>query len=121
MTAFSSLDMKIHALLLLSTQNVRMQKIVADTRVLVRIFAMRRNGHELSMLEKIHRQHVAIVNAVAKGRVEEAVTMLSEHIQTSLNERLEEFDYWKRENALREHPLEFSRSPGRPAKRKLAQ
>jgi len=102
MAEFSSFDMKIHALLVLSTQNARMQKIVADTRVLVRIFAMRRNGPELSMLEKIHRQHVAIVQAVAKGRVEEAAALLAEHIQTSLNERLEEFDFWKREDALRD-------------------
>lgn len=70
MAAFSSLDMKIHALLVLSTRNVRMQKIVADTRVLVRIFAMHRKGHEVSMLERIRRQQVAIVSAVAKGRVE---------------------------------------------------
>jgi len=117
MAEFSGLDMKIHALLVLSTQNVRMQKIVADTRVLVRIFAMRHNGHELSMLEKIHRQHVAIVQAVAKGRVEEAATLLSEHIQTSMKERLEEFDFWKRESALRDSPLEFAQPGGRSVKR----
>ncbi|WP_158824173.1 GntR family transcriptional regulator [Granulicella sp. S156] len=117
MAEFSSLDMKIHALLVLSTQNVRMQKIIADTRVLVRIFAMRHNGHELSMLEQIHRQHVAIVQAVAKGHVEEASALLSEHIQTSMKERLDEFDLWKRENAMRDHPLEFSQPGGRSAKR----
>jgi DNA-binding GntR family transcriptional regulator len=110
MAEFSSLDMKLHALLVLSTQNVRMQKVVSDTRVLVRVFAMRRHGHELSMLEKIHRQHVAIVQAVAKGRGEEAATLLSEHIQTSMKERLEEYDLWKRENALREQTVDTNLS-----------
>lgn len=105
MAEFSNIDMKFHALLVLSTQNVRMQKIVADTRVLVRIFAMRRNGHELSVLEKIHRQHVAIAQAVVKGHAEDAAALLSEHIQTSLKERLDEFDLWKRESAMRNHPL----------------
>jgi len=109
MAEFSNLDMKFHALLVLSTQNMRMQKIVADTRVLVRIFAIRREGHELSMLEKIHRQHVAIVQAVAKGSAEEAAEILSEHIQTSLKERLDEFDFWKRENVLSTHPLSFAK------------
>ena len=105
MADFSSIDMKFHALLVLSTQNVRMQKIVAETRVLVRIFAMRHNGHEFSMLEKIHRQHLAIAQAVIKGHAEEAASLLSEHIQTSLKERLDEFDLWKRESAMRDHPL----------------
>ena len=116
MAEFTGLDMKLHSLLVLSTQNIRMQRIVADTRVLVRVFAIRRGGHEVSMLEKIHRQHSAIVQAVARGRSEEAAEILSEHIQTSLKERLDEFDLWKRENALREYPLEFSK-PAR-AKRK---
>jgi DNA-binding GntR family transcriptional regulator len=117
MAEFSAIDMKFHALLVLSTQNVRMQKIVADTRVLVRIFAMRHNGHDLSMLEKIHRQHVAIAQAVVKGRAEEAAALLSEHIQTSLKERLEEFDLWKRESAMQNHPLTAERAAKLPAKR----
>jgi DNA-binding GntR family transcriptional regulator len=116
MAEFSALDMKLHALLVLSTQNVRMQKVVSDTRVLVRVFAMRRNGHEISMLEKIQRQHVAIVQAVARGRAEEAAALLSEHIQTSLKERLEEFDLWKRDNALRDQPVDAT-LPGRLRKR----
>lgn len=116
MAEFSSLDMKLHALLVLSTKNLRMQKVVSDTRVLVRVFAMRRNGYEVSMLEKIHRQHVAIVQAVAKGRSEEAAKLLSEHIQTSLKERLEAFDLWKRDTALREQPVEAN-LPGRLRKR----
>jgi DNA-binding GntR family transcriptional regulator len=66
---------------------------------------MRRNGHELSVLEKIHRQHVAIAQAVVKGHAEDAAALLSEHIQTSLKERLDEFDLWKRESAMRNHPL----------------
>jgi DNA-binding GntR family transcriptional regulator len=117
MAEFSSIDMKFHALLVLSTQNVRMQKIVADTRVLVRIFAMRHHGYECSMLERIHRQHVAIAEAVTQGRADEAASLLSEHIQASLKERLDEFDLWKRESAMRDHPLTAERAAKRTAKR----
>lgn len=109
MAEFSTLDMKLHSLLVLSTQNIRMQRIVADTRLLVRVFAIRRGGHEVSILEKIHRQHSAIVQAVAKGKGEEAAKILSEHIQTSLKERLDDFDLWRRTNALREHPANLDK------------
>jgi DNA-binding GntR family transcriptional regulator len=107
-TRYSNLDMKFHSMLVLSAQNVRMQRIVVDTRLLVRIFAMRRSGHEVEKLEEIHRQHLSIVQAVAEGRADDAVSYLSAHIHTSLKERLEEFDFWKRENALRNYPIEFA-------------
>ena len=108
MSEFTRLDHRLHALLVISTQNVRMQKMVGDTRVLVRIFAMRHRGHELSMLERIQRQHVSIVQAVAKGNADEAARLLSEHIQASLQERLDEFDLWKREQAMLAHSNEGS-------------
>lgn len=106
MAEFTRVDHRLHALLVISTQNARMQKIVGDTRVLVRIFAMRHRGHDVTMLEKIQKQHVAIVHAVAKGKPEEAARLLSEHIKSSLQERLEEFDLWKRERAVLSHTLE---------------
>jgi DNA-binding GntR family transcriptional regulator len=106
MAEFTRTDHRLHALLVISTQNARMQKIVDDTRVLVRIFAMRHRGHDVAMLEKIQRQHTAIVQAVAKGKPEEAARLQSEHIKTSLQERLEEFDLWKRERAMLSHSLE---------------
>src|SRR6266702_1936727 len=108
MAEFTRIDHRLHALLVISTQNARMQKIVSDTRVLVRIFAMRHRGHDVAVLEKIQRQHVAIVQAVAKGKPEEAARLLSKHIETSLEERLEEFDLWKRERAVRSHSLEVA-------------
>jgi DNA-binding GntR family transcriptional regulator len=108
MSEFTRLDHRLHALLVISTQNIRMQKIVGDTRVLVRIFAMRHRGHELSMLERIQRQHTSIVQAVAKGNANEAARLLSEHIQASLRERLDEFDLWKREQVMLAHSHEGS-------------
>jgi len=115
MTEFTRIDHRLHALLVISTQNARMQKIVSDTRVLVRIFAMRHRGHDVGVLDKIHRQHVAIVQAVAKGKSEEAARLLSEHIKTSLQERLEEFDLWKRERAVLSHSLEMAELIGQGA------
>lgn len=108
MNGFTKFDHRLHALLVISTQNVRMQKIVNDTRVLVRIFAMRHHGYDVGMLEKIQRQHIAIVQAVAKSKPEEAARLLSEHIRTSLRERLDEFDLWKRESAVMTHSLEMA-------------
>jgi DNA-binding GntR family transcriptional regulator len=108
MAEFTRIDHRLHALLVISTQNARMQKIVSDTRVLVRIFAMRHHGYDVGVLDKIQRQHVAIVQAVAKGKSEEAARLLSEHIRTSLQERLEEFDLWKRERAVMAHSLEMA-------------
>jgi DNA-binding GntR family transcriptional regulator len=102
MNRFVACDLGFHALLMSMAVNARMQKIVNETRLLIRIFAIRRRGHDPAMLERIHRQHQEILDAVAKQQVEAAMRVLSAHIQTSKQERLEEFDYWKREASIRQ-------------------
>lgn len=99
-TQFTQLDLKLHALLVLSTQNTRMQKVVSETRLLVQVFSMRRRGHEIVALERIQEQHKAIVQAVADGDRETAAKLISRHIQQSLQERLDDFDLWTREKAM---------------------
>jgi hypothetical protein len=48
---------------MLMALNPRMQKIANETQLLIRIFAIRRSGHEAAMLDKIHSQHNEIVKA----------------------------------------------------------
>src|SRR5260370_18706384 len=67
MTEFTRTDHRLHALLVISTQNARMQKIVGDTRVLVRIFAMQHRGHDVAMRWKIERQHMSMVRTDSEG------------------------------------------------------
>ncbi|GAA3765612.1 GntR family transcriptional regulator [Terriglobus aquaticus] len=105
--AFMMLDLRLHALLVLSTQNARMQKIVNDTRILVRIFSIRRQGHDLKALEIIHKQHCEIVDAVLAQDADRAAGLLAAHIRHSLQERLEEYDAYTRERLMQKHSAAF--------------
>jgi DNA-binding GntR family transcriptional regulator len=100
MEQFVRLDLSFHSLIVLLTLNARMRKIINETRVLIQVFAMRRRGHDAEMLNKIWRQHTAVTESLANRRPEDARRILSEHIQSSLRERLEEFDAWDRQNAM---------------------
>jgi len=78
-----------------------MLKVVNETRLLIRIFAMRHQGHEEEELKRIHRQHCELVRAVAERNSDRAASIVSEHIQTSRQERLDAYDQWERETSLR--------------------
>jgi len=43
-----------------------------------------------------------VVDAITRQDRETAMRVLSEHIQASLRERLEQYDHWEREQSLRE-------------------
>lgn len=107
MHRFVTGDLGFHALLMRMAGNARILKVVNETRLLIRIFAIRRTGHRAAELEKIHHQHRAILEAVADCQPERAMQLLADHIQTSLRERLDAFDHWERENSLRETMAEF--------------
>lgn len=103
MKRFLASDLAFHALLMNLANNSRIQKIVGDTRLLIRIFAIQRRGHDMSQLEMIAAGHQRILDAVVEQRRADAVQALSEHIAASKHERLSEFDHWSRENELRRH------------------
>lgn len=94
-------DLSFHALLIGLSQNVRINKVVNDMRLLLRIFTMRRESHNAQALAGIHKQHQELLEAI--DRRDEATTcrILSEHIQASQHERLEEFDQHQREASMR--------------------
>lgn len=111
MKRFVHVDLSFHALLMRMALNPRMQKIAGDAQLLIRIFAIRRTGHELAMLDTIHAHHTGIVQAIGEKQPECATRMLSEHIQISLHERLEEFDAWNRARAMHQERPSVLASP----------
>jgi len=100
MQRFIHADLGFHTLLLHTAANRRMLKLVSETRLLIRIFSIRRDGHSADQLRAINRQHAAILEAVAAGRGDEAKNLLGEHIRVSGQERMEAYDHWERERVL---------------------
>lgn len=100
MQTFLATDLKFHMLLLRLAGNRRIMKVVADTRLLTRIFSYRREGHDAAQLESIYRYHSQILDAVEAGDVESATERLREHIRVSRQERLEAYERWEREHEL---------------------
>lgn len=102
MHRFVAYDLGFHTLLMRLATNPRILKVVNETRLLTRIFAIRRQGHTGSLLEDIHRRHSEVVRAIAEQDPQRAMRAISEHIQVSLRERLDDFDHWEIEASLRE-------------------
>jgi DNA-binding GntR family transcriptional regulator len=108
MHRFVSCDLAFHTLLMRMAANRRILKVVNETRLLIRIFTMHRDGHKIADLMQIHRFHCDVAQAIEKQDRDRAMHALSEHIQASLRERLEEYDHWEREASLREsEPIFF--------------
>jgi DNA-binding GntR family transcriptional regulator len=102
MHRFVTCDLSFHTLLIRMAANARIMKVLNETRLLMRIFAIHRQGHTIELLERIHRYHAAVLNAVETRDADAATKALSEHIRASQRERLEDFDHWEREASLRE-------------------
>jgi DNA-binding GntR family transcriptional regulator len=106
------IDLSFHSTLLRAAANRRILKTAADTRVLLNIFAMRRNGHSAAQLAEIHRYHSQVLDAVVRKNPEMAMRLMGEHIRVSRRERLAEYDEWEREAALREVGAELAAVSG---------
>lgn len=104
---FIKSDMGFHALMIQMAKNPRISKVVKSTRLLIRFFATRALPKETE-LEWIYEHHSEVVRAVAAQDAERAVYIIRKHIQTSLKDRLDEFDYWQRETLLEDHHPAFS-------------
>lgn len=94
-------DLGFHSSLMRLAANPRILKVVNETRILIRIFAIHRHGHTAEELDEIHKQHRAILGAVADQDPARAMASLAEHIESSARERLAEYDDWEREASLR--------------------
>jgi DNA-binding GntR family transcriptional regulator len=93
MKRLMSADLAFHQLLIRAAGNRRMMKIVADSRLLARIFATPRQEHNVNVIEETHRYHTQILNAVKTGKGEVARKLMAEHIRASLKEALDHFDH----------------------------
>ncbi len=100
MKRFIQADLGFHTLLLHTAANRRMLKLISETRLLIRIFSIKREGHSAEQLRVINRQHTAILEAVVGGRGDDAKSLLAEHIRVSGQERMGAYDHWERERAL---------------------
>lgn len=100
MREFVRVDLEFHSLIVRAAANSRILKAVADTRVLLSIFAIRRQGHDAAQLQQIHRYHNEVLRAIVAKDAATAMRLLGEHIRVSKEERLKEFDERDRETAL---------------------
>jgi DNA-binding GntR family transcriptional regulator len=91
MQRFINCDLRFHMLLLQAGGNQRMLKILDSTRLLLRVFTLRRQHHTAKLLHEIYHFHRRILDAVSSRQIEEAMRLLGEHIRLSLDERLAEF------------------------------
>lgn len=97
MRRFVTSDLSFHNMLMRMSVNARILKVLNDTRLLIRIFGMQRPGYDCATLERIQHQHASIIAAVRSRDSELASQILTEHIRTSLEERLQAYEVWERE------------------------
>jgi DNA-binding GntR family transcriptional regulator len=100
MERFEVADLAFHTYLMRLAGNRRSLKVVAGIRLLIRIFAARRGGHNITALKQINRDHLDLIKAVQSGDAEAAARCISRHISNSRQSRLAEFDRREREAAL---------------------
>ena len=107
MQRFMACDLSFHAMLMHLAANARMLKVVNESRLLIRIFAMGRHAFDVAQLDLLYRQHTQIIRAVADQNPELATKLIAEHIRTSEQERLAAFDAWERDAAMRKNMPTF--------------
>jgi DNA-binding GntR family transcriptional regulator len=90
---FVGCDMRFHLVLLQAAGNRRFIRVIANTRLLIRIFTFRREHHSLELLGQVHDFHRRILDVLVRKDVPEAVRVMREHIRLSLEERLAEYQH----------------------------
>lgn len=100
-----SADLGFHLVLLRSSGNRRMMKIVGDSRLLTGIFGTPRQAHHLDVILETHRFHLRILKAVRAGDAEKARTAMATHIRASRDESLAHFDRTQSEATPQDTPL----------------
>ena len=105
MRRFIRIDLQFHTMLVRAAANSRILKVVADTRVLLNVFAHPPQGPRRRATDPDSRlpQPRSWPRSFASDP-QEAMRLLGEHIRVSKEERLKEYDDREREAALG-HPL----------------
>ena len=107
MRRFEMADISFHTFLMSIADNAVALKVFNKVRYLIRAFAARHAGHNAEALARIHNEHLDMIHALADGDAEKGVRVISQHIQTSQQERLREYSYWEREALLRNQIQDF--------------
>lgn len=107
MRRFEMADIGFHTFLMSMAENAAALKVFNKVRYLIRAFAARHTGHNAEALARIHNEHFEVIRALADGDVEKTMRAISKHIQTSQQERLEEYSYWEREALVRNEVQDF--------------
>ena len=89
---FLGSDLRFHMRLIQAGGNGRMLKVLDSTNLLLQIFTLRREHHTLKLLREVHRFHRRILDAIVERKASEAMRLMGEHIQTSRDERLAEYE-----------------------------
>ena len=107
MRRFEIADIRFHTFLMSIAENAVALKVFNKVRYLIRAFAARHAGHNAEALARVHNEHTEMIRALADGDVEKAMRAISQHIQTSQKERMEEYSYWEREAIVRNQVSDF--------------
>lgn len=100
-----SADLGFHLVLLRSSGNRRMMKIVGDSRLLTGIFGTPRQTHHLDVILETHRFHLRILKTVRAGDAEKAHAAMLAHIRASRDEALAHFDRLQTEASPQDTPI----------------
>ena len=100
-------DISFHTFLMSIAENTAALKFFGKVRYLIRVFAARHAGHNAEALARVHKEHLDMIHAMAEGNIEKAVQAVSQHVQTSQQERLKEYSHWEREALLRNQIQDF--------------
>jgi DNA-binding GntR family transcriptional regulator len=107
MRQFEIADIRFHTFLMSVAENSVAMKFFNKVRYLIRAFAARHVGHTAESLARIHGEHLDIIRALTDRDADGAVQAISQHIQISQQERLNEYSYWEREALLRNQIQDF--------------
>lgn len=107
MRQFEMADIRFHTFLMSVAGNSVSLKFYNKVRYLIRAFAARHAGHTAEALARIHNEHLNMISALADGDMEKAMQAISQHIQKSQHERMEEYAYWEREALVRNQVSDF--------------
>ena len=100
MERFEVADLAFHTYIMKLAGNKRSLKTLAGIRLLIRIFAARRGGHNAAALKQINRDHLDLIGALQAADPQAAADCVHRHILKSQKSRLNEFDQREREAAV---------------------
>jgi DNA-binding GntR family transcriptional regulator len=107
MRQFEMADIRFHTFVMSVAENSVALRFYNKVRYLIRAFAARHAGHNAEALARVHSEHMEMIRALADGDSEKAMRAISQHIQKSQQERMEEYAYWEREALVRNQVSDF--------------